>query len=389
MSDPDPKQDSPEKAPAASGTAPESGAETKEKKSRISRAAHEAWEKSFGEGTWTENINPLNWPKKSWLFVKNFFTELTEVEEEEKDVKKEAEKKVAREVLKTDSGQLSEQFVEAATKESSESLLPEEKEAMEIMTEDLLEAAKATGEPESVVVVADRIKQNAEQNNQSPERVTDSEMRLCFVTGLFTLIRLKERFDDDEGKLADFLDRVKSAGAKSVKIKDLSLYVRNHFTKLLNFKLTDIPDLLGMDKTDFLTSLNPLPSASEKMDKGLDIVLPEIFPSTVRDKGLAPTRKIFKDIVERKNNITTRDIAKIIAMLDDDDLRELAKRIGGNKVKTVTLASVKETEERKQKAKAEAEKKAAEKKQADEKKDEAGKKPAPAEAKPDQKAKAA
>jgi len=185
-------------------------------------------------------------------------------------------------------------------------------------------------------------------------------MRLCFITGLFTLVRLKERFDDDEGKLANFLDRVKNAGAKSVKIKDLSLYIRNHFTKLLDFKKGDIPDLFGMDKTDFLPLLNPLLSASEKMDKGLDIVLPEIFPSTVRDKGLAPTRKMFKDIVERKNNLTTKDIAQIITTLDDDDLRELAKRIGGDKVKTVTLASVKETEERKKKAKAEAAKKAEE-----------------------------
>lgn len=335
----------------------------KEGKSRLRDAYKEAMKKSFGE-TWTEKAQFWKWPKNAPLFVYNFFKELLAVKKEKEDTKDETESEIAAEVVKgSETFDIAERLAEGMDKEAE--FDDKEEEAVALLTEDVLEATKATGEPEKAIKTIARVHEDAKNKKEKPEALTEEQMRLTFSTGLFTVVRLRERFDT-EAKLTAFLKQVQSASAKSVKVKDLSLYLGNNFKKFFNFKEEQIPDLLGMDTMKFaslkISSFSGGLSGEEKMEKGLDIVLPEIFPTSVKDNGMPKMRKFFKRFVGRKSYPTPAEIAELTFMIDEDEMRDFAKRIGGAKV--ISLASVKATEARKSKLKEEREAKALAKKEA-------------------------
>lgn len=342
--------DGPETPSGASETPdnPVDGAEAalKEGKSRVADAYRVAMEKSFGK-TWGEKLQFWKWPKNAPLFVKNFFTELFKVQEEREETTDEAESEVAEQVVKgTETFDIAENLAEEMDKEAG--FEPEEKEAVATLTEDVLEAAKATGEPEKAIKLVTRVQEDAKDKKEDPKAITESQMRLAFSTGLFTMVRLRERFDS-EREMADFLTRVKAASGKSARVKELSHYLGNNFRKLFNFKAEQVPSLLGLDPMKFASLAIPSwlggGDSDEKMDQGLDILLPELFPTSVRDKGLPRMRKFFKRLIAGKKYPEPATIAELTFMLDEDDMRDLAKKMGGAKV--VSLASVRATEKRK------------------------------------------
>ncbi|MFA6917791.1 MAG: hypothetical protein WC285_03065 [Candidatus Gracilibacteria bacterium] len=345
------KEREPAEIPPAAGA--NAAADTGDVKDELKEAVEEgkargksAWktarEKTFGE-SWTGPLKFWNWHKTVPLFVKNFFVELFNVQEEKKDVKDKTESEVAEQVVKgTETFDIAENLADEMDKEAH--FEPEEKEAVAILTEDVLEAAEATGEPEEAIKLVARVQEDAAAKKEDPEAITDSQIRLGFSTGLFTMARLRQRFDSEE-ELADFLTKIKSASGKSAKFKELSLYIGNNFRKLFQFKATQVPDLLGyegFEKVKFLKLLG----STDKLSDGLDMVLPDLFPSAVKDKGLAPLRKFFVRFVQQKRYPDPKAIAELIFMIEDeDDMRTLAQRIGGTKI--VSLASVKATEARK------------------------------------------
>ncbi|MFA7685489.1 MAG: hypothetical protein WCX95_01670 [Candidatus Gracilibacteria bacterium] len=340
-----------------------------EGKTRVKDAYKVAMEKSFGK-TWTDKLQVWNWPKNSLLFVGNFFKELFAVKKEKEEAKERAESEIVQEVVNGgETSAIAKRLTEEIDAEAK--LEPEEKEAVAILVEDSLEAAKATGEPAKALATIDRVKEAAKEDEKDPEALTDEEIRRSFSMGLFTMVRLRQRFDSEE-KLAEFLTRVKSAAGKSRKFNDFSKYLTNNFKKLFKFESGDVPELLGIDKTKFL----PLLISNDKMRDGLDIVLPELFPTAVRDKGLVPIRKFFVNFIRQKRYSEPETIAKLVFMVEgknSNDMRDLAKRIGGAKI--VSLASVRETEDKKAQLKQEGAEKPVAKKEDEEKGEEADKKP--------------
>ncbi|MDD3861940.1 MAG: hypothetical protein PHP74_03585, partial [Candidatus Gracilibacteria bacterium] len=320
----------------------------KENKSRISKAYKNAMEKSFGTA-WHDKWNVLKWPKNVPLFIGNFFKELLTVQEEKEEVKEEAESELTKEVVESsDIAETAENLVEKIDTENN--FTPDEKEAVATLTEDFVEATKATGAPSKIFNKISKLNDHAEKNEEKPEELSEQDMRLAFSTGLFTMVRLRERFNTKE-KLENFLTKVKSASDKNPKFKKLSLYIKNNFMKMFQFKagmVTEIPGLLGVngliEKPLLTGKIVALANAKDKLNDGLDLFLPLLFPKTIKDKGLAPMRKMFKDLYEKRNNLKPAEIAELIHSLDENDLRTLAKRIGGANV--VSLASVKETANR-------------------------------------------
>jgi len=328
----------------------------KEGKSRLGRAYRVAVDKAFGK-TWPERLMKLPLlPATIPIFIGNFFKELATVKKERAAAKSEAESEITQEVAKgTETFDIAENLTEEMDKEAH--FGPEEKEAVALLTEDVLEAAKATGEPEKALATIDRVKEDADKDEKDTEKLTDEEVQRSFSMGLFTMVRLRQRFDNEKD-LAEFLTKVKSAAGKSARFNHFSKYITNNFKKLFQFGAMQVPDLLGIEKSKFL----PLLTSEDRLRDGLDIVLPEIFPSAVRDKGLTPLRKFFVRFVRQKRYPDPKALAELIFMIEDeDDMRDLAKKIGGAKV--VSLASVKATEDKKAKIKKDREEKAVAKKE--------------------------
>lgn len=334
-------------------------------KGRISRAAREAWEKSFGK-SWMAKLNPLAWPQNASLFLTSFLKAMTEVEEKKEKVKDETETAVAQAIANTDSGDVADNLTEELDKEAH--FEPEEKEAVATLMEDTLEAAKATEKPGKVVSVLDRVREDAEKGKGNPDKLSEADVQYVFATGLFTLVRLRERFNTEE-KLEEFLGKVWKAGAKSVKVRELSAYIGNHFKQLVDLREDQVPSLLGINVLKFApfkaaSALGFGGSAEDRLANGLDIVLPELFPNSTTGDNLSGMRAFFVRFIQGKRYPTPAEIAELTFMIDENDMRELARRMSG--AKTVSLASVAETEKRKAEAK---KKKEAGKKTASAKKD--------------------
>lgn len=369
MSDDDekPEQDAAETADTKdeSKSAKEQLDEALEKgKSRLGSAYRAAVDKSFGK-TWSERLKKLPvLPATIPLFFVNFFKELAAVKDEKEKVKEEAETEIAQEVL--GEGKTTDAAAEtiADSMDEENAFDPEEKEAVAIFTEDALEAAKATGSPGKIFARINSLKEKADDkaDKKDPEALTEQEVRLGFSMGLFTMARLRQRFDTQE-KLEAFLTKLQKAGDKSEKLKRFSKYITNNFKKLFKFEANQIPDLLGygwFEKGKFLRLLD----SKDKLKDGLDLVLPDLFPKAVKRKGLVPLRKFFVRFMNQKKYPSPKTIAELIFMIDHEgDMRNLAKRIGGTSI--TTLASVKETEARKAKEKEKADKMAVAKKDQD------------------------
>lgn len=323
----------------------------KENKSRISTAYKTAMEKSFGPA-WYDKLQFWKWHKTVPLFIENFFKELSTVQQEKEKVTEEAEAELVQEVLGEGNATYSAAETIADSMDEENTFDPEEKEAVTIFTEDVLEAAKATGSQGKIFARIKKLNEKADEkedkeDKKDPEALTDQEIRLAFSMGLFTMVRLRQRFDTQE-KLETFLTKLQKAGDKSGKLKRFSKYITNNFKKLFKFEATQVPDLLGygwFEKTKFLSLLG----SKDKLKDGLDLVLPDLFPKAVKRKGLVPLRKFFVRLMNQKRHPTPKTIAELVFMIDhEEDMRNLAKRIGG--ISIVSLASVKETEERKAKA---------------------------------------
>jgi len=334
------------------GAAPEEGAEAEkdEKKSRIIESAKAAFNESFGKTTF-ERLQIWKWPTNSLLFIKNFFTELTAVKEEEAEVKDETESAVADAVEAGDPADVAENLTAQVSEESH--FEPDQQEAVCQMTEDTLEAAKATGQSSRVIKLIARVQEDTEKGNKTPKAVTEEQIRLVFSMGMFTLLRLKDRFKTKEAMTA-FLEKVKAAGSQSAKVAKLSKYLALNFRKMFKISEDRIPTLLDVDSLGNMARFAALKlGGGDKIKGALDIILPDLFPKSVEKKGLAQIRDFFKRMVAQKKYPDPPMIAELAFLLDENDLRDCAKRMGGAKV--ISLASVRETEARKAKTKKEKE----------------------------------
>lgn len=353
MSDDVKKPDAPPATEAPQGESPVDSLDTAVKgaKSHVIESAHKAFEESFGK-TWTDRLQIWNWPKNSLLFFKNFFVELTKVKEEKATAKDQAETEVAKAAATGKPADVADKLTEEMDKEAH--FDPEQKEAVAALTEDVLEAAHATGSPAKVLTLISQAQENSEKDKKDPDALSEHDMQLIFSAGLFTLVRLKQRFPDQRDMEA-FLTKVKEAGGKSAKFKRLSKYLALHFKTMFKVSAEKIPTLLKVDGPDLADiaglALGSL-AGKDKVAGALDIMLPQLFPLSVKHKGLPMLRHFFKQLIAEKKYPDPAKIAELTFLLEESDLRECARRIGGAQV--VSLASVKETAARKKKEQTEA-----------------------------------
>jgi hypothetical protein len=354
MSDKDKKPDTPPaKADASKGTPAKNLDASTSRRSTVSEAAHAALEKSFGK-TWVESIGILKWPiaLTSQLFIKNFIVEWATVRREKADAKNAAETEISKAVASGEPTDVAEKLTKEMAKEAN--LDKDETVAVETLTEDTFVAAHATGRPGPAIALLSRVQEDSEkvEKDQKPSEVSEEQMRLVFSMGMFTLVRLKQRFATKE-LMEGFLTKVQKASGKSAKFAKLSKYLANHFKTMFKVTEDQIPSLLKVDSLSNLAQFGMLRlSGKDKTNGALDIILPDLFPLSVKHKGLPMLREFFRGLMAEKKFPGPAKIAELAFLLDENDLRDCAKRMGGAQV--VNLPTVRETDARKAKAKKDA-----------------------------------
>ncbi len=280
-------------------------------KSHITDSTKKAWEKSFGK-SWLDTLNPMGWPKNAFLFLKNFLSEMTDLEKEKADVKKETEEKVEKAML-------------------TQAKLPEipEKSKMAELVGYFEDGARETGKKEEVQGLFDRIKISAETGEVPNKQIDKDEAKLLFSAGFFSLIKLKDKYPDNK-KLSKFFEEVKDEGkGLNVDLNHFKNYFSNYLGLLFSFEQDKFPEVLGAEINmvggllDFGKGLTTM-EVKTLAEIGVKQTLEQEFPNT--HANIAGFNRIMKYVEKAANKtpLTVDEMADIITILDRKDLQNLA-----------------------------------------------------------------
>lgn len=283
-----------------------------------------AWKESFSKSEgFLDYLKGV--PQFFKVFLENYFGENKKIEERRDEVKDEATNDLTREVLDDDPKKLAGNLKKQADEAGLLSTDSAEQEAdAGIFMGILADSMKLLDNPGKALSAAGEIKKAAE-SGKAPEKALQREQVAALGgVSLFTIANLRAKFSNKE-QLAAYFTKLQTIGESSAKLKDLLNYTRLNLKGIFDISPTEIPGLLGIPATKFIGLANPL--LTDKFGEGMEIVLNEIFPKSVKKNGADNMRNLLTRIFKANRPPTVQLAAEMISMFEEEELRDLAKKL--------------------------------------------------------------